>query len=225
MQNKCLLKIVYFRTIICLLIIITLTVFKFLVNDKYKIFYSYYKTNFLDDINIEQVISDEENEKEETTQNEEKTVHTSVNDTALKQLSTNIVAENMCIPVDYQRNSSEYGYRYNPVTGNYALHSGIDFAAPEGQEIYAAADGIVNKAMFSTDLGYFVQINHSSGLYSTYAHCLELKVEQGDKVKKGDLIALVGSTGQSTGPHLHFEIKLNDTILNPIYYLPISNNS
>ena len=224
MRKNYILKVLYFRTIICTLIILTLTLLKFVFNNSFKKFSEYYNENFLDNINIEQVIEEKPIQQDKKA-DENNIKPVAVVDAALEKLNADSITTNMCLPVDYQRISSEYGYRYNPVTGKYALHSGIDFAAPDGQEIYAVEDGVVNKSMYSTDLGYFVQIDHSNGLYSTYAHCSELKVEQGDDVRKGDLIALVGSTGQSTGPHLHFEIKLNNTILNPIYYLPITQNA
>ena len=225
MRKNYILKVLYFRTIICILIILTLTLVKFLFNNNFIKFSDYYNENFLDNINFEQVIEEKPKQKQDAKTMENDIISTAVVDAALEKLNADSITTNMCLPVDYQRISSEYGYRYNPVTGKYALHSGIDFAAPDGQEIYAVEDGVVNKSMYSTDLGYFVQINHSNGLYSTYAHCSELKVEQGDDVRKGDLIALVGSTGQSTGPHLHFEVKLNNTILNPIFYLPITKNA
>lgn len=126
----------------------------------------------------------------------------------------------MCMPVNSQQINSPFGYRINPVTGNYGLHSGIDINAKNGDEIYAALGGEVIKSKYSSDYGNFVTINHGDGLISIYAHCSKRLVEVGDKVEKGDLIALVGSTGQSTGPHLHFEVRVNGNRIDPQYFLP-----
>ncbi len=126
----------------------------------------------------------------------------------------------MCMPVASQKINSPFGYRINPVTGNYGLHSGIDINAKTGDEIYAALAGEVVKSKFSSDYGHFVTIDHGEGLVTIYAHCSKRLVEVGDKVERGDVIALVGSTGQSTGPHLHFEVRVNGNRIDPQYFLP-----
>lgn len=133
---------------------------------------------------------------------------------------TKQTVNSMCMPVASQKINSPFGYRINPVTGNYGLHSGIDINAKSGDEIYAALGGEVIKSKYSSDYGNFVTINHGDGLISIYAHCSKRLVEVGDKVERGDLIALVGSTGQSTGPHLHFEVRVNGNRIDPQYFLP-----
>lgn len=125
----------------------------------------------------------------------------------------------ICMPISSSNVTSEFGYRVNPITGNYAMHSGIDIGANTGDSIYAALSGTVVKAKYSTDYGNFITIDHGDGLVTLYAHCSRLLAEVGDTVEKGQVIALAGSTGWSTGPHLHFEIRVNGVRIDPQYYL------
>lgn len=125
----------------------------------------------------------------------------------------------MLVPVS-GRITSPFGYRNHPITGTYSLHGGTDIAAAEGTPIGAALDGIVEFSGEKTSYGKCVILRHSGGLQTVYAHCSELKVEAGSQVKKGDTVALVGSTGDSTGPHLHFEIRVNGIRMNPQWILP-----
>ena len=118
----------------------------------------------------------------------------------------------------YTRISSPYGYRICPYHGK-ELHSGIDMAAPYGSAILAAADGQVITAGWLNSYGYTVMIYHGSGLTTIYAHCSSLLVSVGQNVSKGDKIAKVGSTGDSTGNHLHFGVKLNGRYTSPNPYL------
>ncbi|NBU97907.1 MAG: M23 family metallopeptidase, partial [Spirochaetia bacterium] len=105
--------------------------------------------------------------------------------------------------------ASTYGRREDPVYGGGEFHNGVDFAAPMRTPIYATAPGVVADANFSeTNLGNHLRINHENGFFTLYAHCSELKVKKGDIIKRGDLIALVGSTGKSTGSHLHYEVHI-----------------
>ena len=136
----------------------------------------------------------------------------------------------ICPLRSYSRISSEYGYRTNPVTGVYKLHGGIDFAAPGGTPIYAAASGYVSVAGWSTGgYGNYVVIYHgtmSDGkAYSTlYGHMSRIAARQGTYVNQGDIIGYVGSTGNSTGNHLHLEVwqgKTNAGRVNPRSYVPI----
>ncbi|QID19790.1 M23 family metallopeptidase [Nitrogeniibacter mangrovi] len=123
------------------------------------------------------------------------------------------------IPVRDARRSSGFGNRYDPFTGKRAFHSGLDFAAPIGTPIYASAGGKVIKAGWNHDYGYKIEIDHGNGLVSRYAHTSKMYVKPGDIVKPGQHIADVGSTGRSTGPHLHFEILENGQFVNPAHYL------
>ena len=122
-------------------------------------------------------------------------------------------------PVDAAYNSSSYGWRIDPFNGSKAFHEGLDFTANSGTTIRAAADGIVSTAERTPDYGNIVKIDHGSGLETRYAHASKLLVKPGERVIKGQTVAQVGSTGRSTGPHLHYEIRLNGNSLDPRKYL------
>ncbi len=127
-------------------------------------------------------------------------------------------------PVNVGYNSSSFGWRVDPFTGHMAMHEGLDFMAEAGTPIYAAADGIVAQAESTPDYGNIVKVDHGSGLETRYAHALRLLVRAGERVQKGQLIAEVGSTGRSTGAHLHFEVRLNGVPLDPRKYLQSSKS-
>jgi murein DD-endopeptidase MepM/ murein hydrolase activator NlpD len=114
---------------------------------------------------------------------------------------------------------SGYGMRIDPFTGDYTMHAGMDFAAPVGTPIFAAAGGVVASAEVHPQFGNEVRIDHGNGLSTLYAHASRLVVKAGDIVRQGQQIALVGTTGRSTGPHLHFEVHVNGVPQNPARYL------
>ncbi|HEX4597318.1 MAG TPA: M23 family metallopeptidase [Burkholderiaceae bacterium] len=114
---------------------------------------------------------------------------------------------------------SGFGMRTDPFTGEAAMHAGIDFAAPIGTPIYAAAGGVVASAERHPEFGNVVRIDHGNGLQTLYAHTLRFIVRAGDIVRKGQQIGFVGTTGRSTGPHLHFEVHVNGVPQNPLKYL------
>ena len=122
-------------------------------------------------------------------------------------------------PIDKGWISSRYGYRKDPFTGKKAFHHGIDFAGKKGSKVYAVASGIVTQAKRKVGYGYLVEIAHADGLVTRYAHNSKIFVQKGDLVNKGDTLGLMGSTGRSTGPHVHFEIVRNGKSLNPQKYL------
>jgi len=122
-------------------------------------------------------------------------------------------------PVNASYNSSSFGWRVDPFTGQMAFHEGLDFMAEAGMPIYAAASGIVVAAENVPDYGNMVKVDHGSGVETRYAHASRMLVRAGERVKKGQLIAEVGSTGRSTGAHLHFEVRLNGVALDPRKYL------
>jgi murein DD-endopeptidase MepM/ murein hydrolase activator NlpD len=122
-------------------------------------------------------------------------------------------------PIGAAYNSSSYGWRIDPFNGNKAFHEGLDFTANTGTPIRAAADGIVSLAELTHAYGNMVKIDHGAGLETRYAHASKLLVKVGERVIKGQVVALVGSTGRSTGPHLHYEIRLNGNALDPRLYL------
>ncbi|HIW84036.1 MAG TPA: peptidoglycan DD-metalloendopeptidase family protein [Candidatus Dorea gallistercoris] len=119
----------------------------------------------------------------------------------------------------YSRISSTFGWREQPLPGASTNHKGVDFAAPTGTPIYAAADGTVTSAGYSGNAGNMIIINHGNGLQTYYMHCQQIYVTAGQKVSKGQNIASVGSTGNSTGPHLHFQVMSGGTPVNPMNYL------
>ena len=117
--------------------------------------------------------------------------------------------------------SSGFGMREHPLTRDWKQHNGIDFAAPSGAEILAVADGQVSFAGDMGGCGNAVEINHSGGYLSKYCHALKVLVQKGQSVKAGTPIALVGTTGTSTGNHLHLGIKLNGKYIDPKKVIPI----
>lgn len=119
----------------------------------------------------------------------------------------------------YKRISDEYGNRMHPTLGVEKFHNGLDMAASSGSSILAAYDGDVVAADYSASMGNYIMIDHGSGLYTIYMHCSALYVSKGQTVSKGQNIAAVGSTGRSTGPHLHFGVRLNGSYVNPWNYL------
>lgn len=119
----------------------------------------------------------------------------------------------------YKYVSSDYGYRNAPTAGASTFHKGIDFAAAYGTDIYAAYDGEVAAASYSGAMGNYIMIDHGDGLYTVYEHCSALYVSKGDRVVMGQTIAAVGSTGISTGNHLHFGVRRNGEYTSPWPYL------
>ncbi|PQP84623.1 hypothetical protein C0Q44_08750 [Paenibacillus sp. PCH8] len=125
-------------------------------------------------------------------------------------------------PVSGGRISSPFGPRTHPITGVVGkMHAGVDFAVPQGTSVHAASGGIVIMAEWYSGYGYTVIVDHGGGLWTLYGHLREggFKVSKGDNVSKGDTIAESGNTGNSTGPHLHFEVRDNGTAVNPMNYL------
>ncbi len=116
--------------------------------------------------------------------------------------------------------SSTYGYRRDPFTRRSAYHAGVDIAGDRGDPIYVTADGIVSFAGYDSAYGYNVLVRHDSGLTTRYAHMLKnLHVKTGDQVKQGDQVGELGSTGRSTGPHLHYEVIKNGKTIDPMPYM------
>lgn len=122
-------------------------------------------------------------------------------------------------PINRGWMSSRFGYRNDPFTGKLAWHDGVDFAGKEGSNIVAVASGVVTWAGQRYGYGNLVEINHGNGYVTRYAHAKEVLVEVGDVVKKADVVALMGSTGRSTGPHVHFEVHLNGKSVDPAKYI------
>ena len=123
-------------------------------------------------------------------------------------------------PMSYSQVSSPFGYRYHPISGKWKMHYGIDLAGPTGRPIYATRGGTVSYTGYEAGgAGNWVQINHGDGFKSVYMHMTKYVVRTGQNVAQGDLIGYCGSTGGSTGPHLHFGISYNGTYVNPANYM------
>jgi murein DD-endopeptidase MepM/ murein hydrolase activator NlpD len=123
------------------------------------------------------------------------------------------------MPADISMISSGFGYRTDPIDGGGAFHPGLDFRGPIGSPIHAAARGTVSFVGQRSGYGNVVEISHGNGLLTRYAHMSAQKAHIGQQVQAGDVIGLIGSTGRSTGPHLHFEVRINDRAVNPRPFL------
>ncbi len=126
------------------------------------------------------------------------------------------------MPVEAPYNASGFGRRIDPFTGQWAMHEGIDFLADAGSPVVAAAGGVVQFAGFHPQYGYMIDIDHGNDLVTRYAHLSKLFVREGDVVLRGRKMALSGTTGRSTGPHLHFEVRFRGAAQNPQKFLQAS---
>ena len=122
------------------------------------------------------------------------------------------------VPLDYTKVTSGFAWRTSPITGRKELHNGIDIPAPLGTSVYAANTGTVVIATWHYSYGNYIMIDHGGGIMTLYAHNSQLLVSVGDRVKKGQVIAKVGSTGDSTGNHCHFSVRNNGSFIDPMQY-------
>ncbi|HEX8467652.1 MAG TPA: M23 family metallopeptidase [Allosphingosinicella sp.] len=140
--------------------------------------------------------------------------------TRLDQLEQGTVAIPSTEPVRGTNFTSGYGVRSDPFKGRAAMHAGIDLAGPIGTPIYATADGIVQRSEYNNGgYGNLVELDHGHGIQTRYGHLSRSMVAAGQKVKRGDMIALMGSTGRSTGSHLHYEVRIDGKAVNPVPFL------
>lgn len=123
------------------------------------------------------------------------------------------------LPVHNAKVQSNFGHRIDPFNGNVAFHGGIDMSAAYGEPIYTTGDGVVVEAGRRGAYGYAVDVDHGFGIVTRYGHMSEILVDKGDRVRKGDIVGLEGSTGRSTGPHLHYEVRYHDRPINPKNFL------
>lgn len=145
---------------------------------------------------------------------------------ALNSISEDYIGGAMIWPVPgYTRITSQYGMRVHPITGAFKLHTGVDIGAPLGAEFVSAANGIVSKATFNTAYGNMVIVDHGGGVQTLYAHGDEILVQVGQEISIGTPVLKVGSTGYSTGPHAHFEIRIDGQTINPLDYLLKQNEN
>ena len=168
-------------------------------------------------------LSDEEKAKQaqidEMTQQYED-VNNQILELAKQGLDTAYIGGVLAWPVPgYTKITSNYGMRVHPITGQYKLHTGVDISAPMGANFVAANDGIVTKAGYNSAYGNMVIIDHGGGISTLYAHGSEILVTVGQTVKRNEAILKVGSTGYSTGPHAHFEVRINGVVTNPLEYI------
>ena len=139
---------------------------------------------------------------------------------SLESISPDYIGGDMRWPVPgYSRITSNFGMRVHPITGVYKLHTGVDISAPEGTNFIAAADGVVVQAYYNSAYGNMVMIDHGGGVITLYAHGSSIEVSVGDTVKQGQTVLKVGHTGYATGPHAHFEIRVNGEYKNPLNYV------
>lgn len=133
------------------------------------------------------------------------------------------ISSEICVPVSGSI-SSPFGYRINPVTKAFSFHSGVDIAADSGEKIKAAYYGKVSKVAYDDVSGNYIELTHEGGLVTRYLHCSEIIAEENMVVRSGETIALVGSTGRSTGPHLHFVIEVDGKKVDPLYVMDVNDN-
>lgn len=165
--------------------------------------------------------TENENEKEETTDDPQASSGETVSDTTGEKaiFSPVYLTVKLLPPIDSKKITSNFGYRTSPITGKYSLHTGLDIAAPHGTKIKAAYGGTVEKADYNETRGNYIIIRHSNSLKTTYNHCSELLVKENTVLRAGETIALVGSTGAATGSHLHFEISVNGKYIDPLWVI------
>lgn len=137
----------------------------------------------------------------------------------LDRLEQGVIAIPSVQPVQKLQFTSNFGIRTDPFRGTAAMHSGVDIPGPTGTPIYATADGVVSHAGRQGGYGNMVEINHGKGIATRYGHLSRIIVADNTRVKRGQLIALMGSTGRSTGPHLHYEVRIDGHAVNPVPFL------
>lgn len=147
-------------------------------------------------------------------------IETEIRLLAIANVGADYVGGAMAWPVPgYTRITSQFGMRTHPITGVYKLHTGVDIGAPAGTTFIAANDGIVTYAGLNNAYGKMVIVSHGGGITTLYAHGSEILVNVGDKVMQGTPVLKVGSTGYSTGPHAHFEVRINGEYVNPLDFI------
>ena len=238
-----LMSLIFTQSVVCILIILFSFLLKLIGGDLYEWEKGVYINDFEDKTSVKEVLnqlsvavkspnSDGKEDKSSDTEvkanatleyellSEDDGTDTIIDFKQVQTLSSVKMAKmNMILPLSNYRVSSKYGYRVTPVSGVYKLHSGVDLAASSGEKIYSVLDGKVVRSNYVSDYGHCIMIDHGDGLCTLYAHCSQRLVSVGDTVKQGDVIALVGSTGASTGPHLHFEVRVNNERINPLNIL------
>ncbi len=137
----------------------------------------------------------------------------------LDSLEQGVIAIPSAQPVEHLAFTSNFGIRSDPFRGTAAMHAGVDIPGPTGTPVYATADGIIDRAERAGGYGNMVEINHGKGIQTRYGHLSKILVAPFTRVHRGQLIALMGSTGRSTGPHLHYEVRIDGHAVNPVPFL------
>ncbi|MDB5705619.1 MAG: peptidase [Sphingomonas bacterium] len=137
----------------------------------------------------------------------------------LDSLEQGVIAIPSAQPVEHLAFTSNFGIRSDPFRGTAAMHAGVDIPGPVGTPVYATADGIIDRAERAGGYGNMVEINHGKGIQTRYGHLSKILVAPFTRVHRGQLIALMGSTGRSTGPHLHYEVRIDGHAVNPVPFL------
>lgn len=137
----------------------------------------------------------------------------------LDQIETGVIAIPSSKPVKSMVLTSSFGVRSDPFRGGRAMHAGLDISGPIGTPIYATADGIVGRSQWANGYGNLIEIEHGKGIQTRYGHLSQSLVQPMKRVKRGDLIGLMGSTGRSTGSHLHYEVRIDGRAVNPLPFL------
>ena len=179
------------------------------------------KNNKMNNLNEEEIkLYDEiENYRKEI-----ENIENEIKEISLKNLGQKYIGGNFIWPTPgYTTITSQFGMRTHPITGIYKLHSGTDIGAPYGANFLAANDGVVVKAYYNSAYGNMVLIDHGGGVMTLYAHGSSIEVSEGDVVKQGQTVLKVGATGYATGPHAHFEIRVNGEYMNPLDYISPDN--
>ena len=169
------------------------------------------KNRVVEGVQLQEVklqVNEKEQKKEQNEDEEEKPIFSYTE----QGIKSNIPSGK---PTQYTRISSPFGTRIHPITRKKHTHKGIDMAAPRMTPIYATADATVTFAAYNGGYGNFVKLNHENGYKTAYAHMHKIAVKNGDKIKKGDLVGYVGTTGSSTGNHLHYEVYYKDQLVDP----------
>lgn len=210
------------------IIVVAAVVIKFCGGSFYTDVRNWYIENFEDETRVSEVIPSEQTESkpeeleiltEEPIESELDVTYTETEVVEVVHANASYDCNSLKMPVSGATLTSSYGNRSNPITSKKEVHKGMDFAAKKGTGIVSAAAGKVILVKTSPSYGKYIKVDHGDGLVTLYAHCNSIIKKEGDIVRKGETIATVGSTGQSTGNHLHFEVILKGKNLNPEWLL------
>ena len=225
------------QILVCLLVVAVVIFLRFIGGTTYTTLREQYIKRFCDVTSVDEVEKEETKKTAVVTPTVVETMGATVSQTAevgdfqddslaIKEnmllLTGNTKSQNqMTLPVKGEV-TSPFGYRIHPIYGTRMFHNGVDIGANSGTPIVATLTGQVEEADYNSSFGYYVILNHGSDFKTVYAHCSKITVSVGQTVQQGSTIALVGSTGVSTGPHLHFEVRRGEYRMNPAWLVNLS---